>query len=238
MSESQVKKIKKVNNQIQQHSEKSPISHAERQLAITNAELSAQPVIGKDTTILDSRLGYACEIGDRCKVSHTTLDDYSYLSNDCDVTNTTMGKFCSIASHVRINPGNHPLPRVALHHFTYRASRYGLGEDEDRFFQWRSASPVTIGHDVWLGHGVVVLPGITIGNGAAIGAGTIVTKNVAPYSIVVGNPGKPLRLRFSAQDIDGLESLAWWDWPPLLFAERLEDFRQLSVAQFVKKYRA
>jgi len=209
---------------------------ADRNSLIAHAELSTQPLIGKETTVHESTIGYACEIGERCKVSHTILDDYSYLSSDCDVSNTTIGKFCSIASHVRINPGNHPLPRVALHHFTYRASRYGLGEDEDEFFQWRAESPVTIGHDVWLGHGVVVLPGVTIGNGAAIGAGTIVTKDVAPYSIVVGNPGKPLRKRFSEEDIAGLEALAWWNWSPLLLAERLDDFRQLSVADFVKKY--
>lgn len=209
---------------------------ADRNSLIAHAELSTQPLIGKETTVHESTIGYACEIGDRCKVSHSMLDDYSYLSSDCDVSNTTIGKFCSIASHVRINPGNHPLPRVALHHFTYRASRYGLGEDESEFFQWRAESPVTIGHDVWLGHGVVVLPGVTIGNGSAIGAGTIVTKDVAPYSIVVGNPGKPLRKRFSEEDIAGLEALAWWDWPPLLLAERLDYFRQLSVADFVKKY--
>jgi phosphonate metabolism protein (transferase hexapeptide repeat family) len=212
-------------------------SKAERKNMIASAELSTQPLIGKETTLHKSTLGYACEIGERCKVSHSTLNDYSYLSSDCDVINTTIGKFCSIASHVRINPGNHPLPRVALHHFTYRASRYGLGVDEDAFFQWRASSPVTIGHDVWLGHGVVVLPGVTIGNGAAIGAGTIVTKDIAPYSIVVGNPGKVLRSRFSEEEISGLEKLAWWDWPPLLLAERLDDFRQLSVAEFVDKYR-
>ena len=155
------------------HLEKNHIKEdrVERQTVISNAELSAQPLVGKDTSVYESTLGYACEIGDRCKVAHTTLQDFSYLSSDCDVINTTIGKFCSIASHVRINPGNHPLPRVALHHFTYRASRYGLGEDEEDFFQWRAESPVTIGHDVWLGHGVVVLAGVTIGNGAAIGAG-------------------------------------------------------------------
>ena len=206
--------------------------------AIENAELSSQPLIGKDTKIKDSYLGYACEIGDRCKLVSSSLDDFSYISDDCDVINTRIGKFCSIAAHTRINPGNHPLPRVALHHFTYRSSRYGFGEDEDDFFQWRAGNPVTIGHDVWLGHGVVVLPGVTIGNGAAIGAGTIVTKDVDPYSIVVGNPGKPLRKRFSDATIASLDSLQWWDWPPLLLAERLMDFRELSADEFIEKYQA
>lgn len=209
----------------------------ELELAIQQAELSNEPVIGKETNIKNSTLGYACEIGDRCKVVETSLDDFSYLSSDSDVINTRIGKFCSIASHTRINPGNHPLPRVALHHFTYRASRYGFGQDESEFFEWRASSPVTIGHDVWLGHGVVVLPGVSIGNGAAIGAGTIVTKDVEPYAIVVGNPGKPLRKRFSNETIEGLESLAWWDWEPRVLADRLLDFRQLSAEAFVEKYK-
>ena len=58
--------------------------------------------------------------------------------------------------------------------------------------------PVTLGHDVWIGHGVVVLPGVRIGSGAAIGAGSIVTKDVPPFAVVVGNPGRVLRMRFSA----------------------------------------
>jgi phosphonate metabolism protein (transferase hexapeptide repeat family) len=204
--------------------------------AIDNAELAEVPKIGKDCQIKNSQFGYACEVGDRCKIGNSSLDDFSYISDDSDVINTKIGKFCSIAAHTRINPGNHPLERVALHHFTYRASRYGMGTDEDSFFQWRAKHDVNIGHDVWLGHGVVVLPGITIGNGAAIGAGTIVTKDVSPYEIVVGNPGKPLRKRFDDETIVGLESLCWWDWPPELLSERVDDFRHLEPKEFIKKY--
>ncbi|MEO0443317.1 MAG: DapH/DapD/GlmU-related protein [Pseudomonadota bacterium] len=205
--------------------------------AIEHAELSHQPLIGEQCTIRNSDFGYACEVGDRCKIVNTCFDDYSYISDDSDVINTHIGKFCSIAAHTRINPGNHPLSRVAMHHFTYRASRYGFGEDEQNFFQWRASQPVKIGHDVWLGHGAVVLAGVTIGNGCAIGAGAIVTKDVEPYTIVVGNPGKPLRKRFSDALIHGLEALAWWDWPAELLAERLEDFRHLPPVDFIAKYR-
>ncbi|MGH1440402.1 MAG: DapH/DapD/GlmU-related protein [Cellvibrionaceae bacterium] len=202
----------------------------------SSAELTDTPIFGQDCHIKKSEFGYACEVGDRCKIVNTTFDDFSYISDDSDVINSTIGKFCSIAAHTRINPGNHPLERVALHHFTYRASRYGLGQDEAEFFQWRADQPVVIGHDVWLGHAAVVLAGVTIGNGAAIGAGAIVTKDVEPYSIMVGNPAKPLRRRFSYEVIAGLENLAWWDWPLDLLAERLGDFRKLEPQQFIDKY--
>lgn len=88
------------------------------QAAIPSAELAQPPWIGKDCQLKEAIFGYACEVGDRCKVVNTRLGDYSYLSDDTDIINTTIGKFCSIASHFRIDPGNHPLTRVALHHFS------------------------------------------------------------------------------------------------------------------------
>ncbi len=202
------------------------------------AKLAESPSIGHDCHLADAHFGVACEVGNRCKIVNTCFGDYSYISDDSDVINTSIGKFCSIAAHTRINPGNHPLSRVALHHFTYRASRYGFGDDETEFFQWRSEKPVTIGHDVWLGHGAIILAGVTIGNGAAIGAGAVVTKDVEPYAIVVGNPARELRKRFSDDVIAGLESLCWWDWSPALLAERLRDFRTLEPLAFIEKYRA
>lgn len=49
---------------------------------------------------------------------------------------------------------------------------------------------VIIGNDVWIGANVIILPGVTIGDGVVIGAGSIVTKSVADYKIVCGNPAK------------------------------------------------
>lgn len=214
----------------------SDLNQPEVRASILQAELGREPLIGTDCSIRNSELGYACEVGDRCKLINSSLDDYSYISDDSDVINSRIGKFCSIAAHTRINPGNHPLERAAMHHFTYRASRYGFGEDETSFFEWRASHVVEIGHDVWLGHGVVVLPGVKIGNGAAVGAGTIVTKDIPPFAIVVGNPGRIVRMRFSEALIERLERLAWWHWSPATLADRLKDFRTLGTEAFVDKY--
>ncbi len=58
-----------------------------------------------------------------------------------------------------------------------------------------SLGPVTLGNDCWIGMGVCILPGVTIGDGCVIGAGSVVTHDLEPYSVAVGNPAKPIRSR-------------------------------------------
>jgi hypothetical protein len=181
-------------------------------------------------------LGPWTEVGKRTKLDETIMGDYSYICNDGDVIYTTIGKFCSIASHVRINPGNHPLQRAALHHFTYRSKQFDLGEDDPAFFDWRRASHVRIGNDVWIGHGATVMPGVTIGDGAVIGSGAVVTKDVAPFTIVAGVPAKVLRKRFSDETCQKLASLKWWDWPHDILKERMPSFRELEAEAFADLY--
>jgi phosphonate metabolism protein (transferase hexapeptide repeat family) len=143
--------------------------------------LGVEPLVHEGAMVRGCTLGRYTEIGTRASVVESELGDYSYISNDTDVIYSGIGKFCSIAAHVRINPGNHPMERASQSHFTYRASRYFPGEtDEAEFFDWRRSHAVTIGHDVWIGHGAVVLAGRSIGTGAVLAAGAIVTKDVAP----------------------------------------------------------
>ncbi len=199
-------------------------------------KLGAEPFIHPTAQVRDSRFGAYCEVGARTKVSECSFGDYSYIVNDADIIYATVGKFCSIAAHTRINPGNHPLERVALNHFTYRSSAYGLGEDDADFFQWRRDHHVTLGNDVWIGHGAILLPGVSVGNGAAIGAGAVVSKDVPPFAIVVGVPGRVLRYRFTPEIIAALERIAWWDWPHEQLRDGLRDFRSMTAEDFCAKY--
>jgi phosphonate metabolism protein (transferase hexapeptide repeat family) len=165
------------------------------------------------------------------------MGDYSYVMNDAQITYTTIGKFCSIAAMTRINPGNHPMQRASQAHFTYRASAYFPGEsDEAEFFAWRRSHRVHIGHDVWIGHGAIVLPGRNIGTGAVIAAGAIVTKDVPDYTIMAGNPARPIRRRFPEDVGERLAALAWWNWDHATLRAALPDFRKLAVEDFVDKY--
>jgi phosphonate metabolism protein (transferase hexapeptide repeat family) len=203
---------------------------------MVSKKLGEKPRIHTSAIIIDSELGAWTEVGARTTILESILGDYSYVVNDSNITYTKVGKFCSIAAHTRINPGNHPLERASLHHFTYRSRQYDLGQDDKSFFDWRRSHSVTIGHDVWIGHGAVVLPGVKIGTGAAIGAGAVVSKDVPTFTVVAGVPAKPIRERFPEAVQEALLRISWWDWPRETLLPALDDFRNLSANDFAKKY--
>jgi phosphonate metabolism protein (transferase hexapeptide repeat family) len=198
--------------------------------------LGEVPSIHRTASVRATSFGRFCEVGARTKVAESVFGDYAYVVNDSDIIYTDVGKFCSIAAHVRINPGNHPLERVALSHFTYRSSSYGLGPDDSAFFDWRRSFRCAMGHDAWVGHGAVILPGVKLGNGAAVGAGAIVAKDVSPFAVVVGTPAKIVRYRFTPEIIAALERIAWWDWTHDALRLGLADFRAMSAEAFCRKY--
>ncbi|MEM8877147.1 MAG: DapH/DapD/GlmU-related protein [Pseudomonadota bacterium] len=201
--------------------------------------LSETPLIHPDAMVTDCRLGRYTEVGARTQIAESQLGDYSYIVNDGEVIYTTVGKFCSIAANVRINPGNHPMDRASQSHFTYRASRYfDDADDEPGLFDWRRDSPVSIGHDVWIGHGAIILPGRSVGTGAVVAAGAVVTRDVAPYQIVAGVPAKPVRARFEPDTAEAMQAIAWWNWTHDRLREALDDFRKLSARDFVTRYQA
>jgi phosphonate metabolism protein (transferase hexapeptide repeat family) len=199
-------------------------------------KLGLEPSIHPTATVSKSRLGIYTEVGPRTQIASSELGDYSYIVNDGDIINSRIGKFCSLAAMVRINPGNHPMHRASQHHFTYRSHQFDMGPEDPEVFKERRTREVVLGHDVWVGHGAVVLPGVTVGTGAVVAAGAVVSKDVAPYTIVAGVPAKPIRRRFSEAMETALLRIAWWDWSYALLKDALPDFRKLSVERFVEKY--
>lgn len=197
--------------------------------------LGEKPWIHQSCRIYESKVGSWTDLGENCILVETSFGDYSYAAGDMSIIYSDIGKFCSIASHVRINPVNHPMGRVTQHHCTYRRVQFGFGTvDDEAFFDWRRSHKCVVGHDVWIGHGAVIMPGVNIGTGAVIGAGAIVTKDVEPYTIVVGVPAKPLRKRFSDETIKKLLDSAWWDWDRKTLEERFNDFADIDG--FIEKY--
>ena len=200
-------------------------------------KLSETPLVHPTAQVTNSTLGRYTEIGERSRFHDSELGDYSYLVQDCGVWAARIGKFSNIAAACRINATNHPTWRATLHHFTYRASDYwDDAAVEEEFFDWRRSNGVSIGHDTWLGMAQPVLPGVTVGDGAAIGAGAVVSKDVAPYTIVGGVPAKPIRERFPRAIAERFQALAWWDWDHDRLRAALEDFRALTAAEFLEKH--
>jgi phosphonate metabolism protein (transferase hexapeptide repeat family) len=211
-----------------------------RQISPSNREsspLGLEPRIDPTARVRKCVLGPYTSIGPRTSMIESTFGDYSYVCDGCSIVWADIGKFCSIASANRINPGNHPMWRAALHHFTYRSESYGFAvEDDHEFFEWRKEHRVTLGNDVWIGHGAVILPGVRIGTGAGIGAGAVVSKDVPPFAIVGGVPAKHIRFRFPEKVQEGLLKLAWWDWPREKLEIAMPDLRKFSAEEFVEKY--
>jgi acetyltransferase-like isoleucine patch superfamily enzyme len=132
---------------------------------------------------------------------------------------TKIGRYCSFAEDVYIYNANHTLRFKSTHPFFYNPS---LGYVETEHISRRC---IEIGNDVWIGQNAIILASVnSIGDGAVIGAGTVVTKNVPDFAVVVGNPGKVVKYRFSEQTIRKLKQERWWDKDIEDLQAKLEDF--------------
>ena len=144
-----------------------------------------------------------------------------------------IGKFCQIAASVEfvMNDANHQMNAVTTFPF-YTLEGWEMNTPDPSEMPFKGDT--VIGNDVWIGQNAVVLPGVHIGDGAIIGANSVVGSDVDPYTIVVGNPAKPLRKRFDDELIELLLKFKWWDKSveeinsliPILTCSELEKVRK------------
>jgi len=122
-----------------------------------------------------------------------------------------IGSFCSIADRVEVFlGGNHRPDWVTTYPFPSFADRWPNARGIEGVPS--TNGDVVIGNDVWIGSNATILSGVTVGDGAVIGTDSCVTRDVAPYAIVAGNPAQLLRLRFDEATIARLLALRWWEW--------------------------
>ena len=170
-----------------------------------------------------------CFIKNTLRNPNIIVGDYTYYDDPLDAENfernvlyhypfigdkLIIGKFCAIAKGAQfiMNGANHKVSGIS----TYPFQIFGNG--------WEKVMPgegdlpykgdTVIGNDVWIGYEALIMPGVKVGNGAIIASRSVVTSDVPAYTVVGGNPAKPVRARFAPEVVAQLESLAWWDQSP------------------------
>ena len=167
-----------------------------------------------------------CFLKNIIKNPNIIVGDYTYYDDFEDVHNfeknvkyhfdfigdkLIIGKFCMIASNVTfiMNGANHLTESISAYPFAI----FGEGwQDAMKGKSYPTKGDTIIGNDVWIGFNVIIMAGVHIGDGAIIASNTAVTKDVAAYSIVGGNPVKEIKKRFSEKKIAKLLEIKWWNW--------------------------
>lgn len=100
---------------------------------------------------------------------------------------------------------------------------------------WDNKGDIVVGNDVWIGYEATILSGVKIGDGAIIGAKAVVTRDVRPYSVVVGVPAKEIKQRFDSETIEKLQGLKWWDWPHEKIRQAIPHLKNGTIDQLFGK---
>jgi acetyltransferase-like isoleucine patch superfamily enzyme len=175
---------------------------------------------------------------DPVAAGHLTVGEHSYGWPQVnvypgDTGKVRIGRFTATAADVEVFVGgNNRTDWVSSYPFRIMFDLPGALQDGAP----SSRGDVEIGHDVWIGKGSKILSGVRVGNGAVIGAYSVVPRDVRPYAIVVGNPAVEVRRRFTDEQIDMLQRIAWWDWPLQQILEAVPMLSTDNVGAFIDRW--
>lgn len=147
--------------------------------------------------------------------------------------NTTVGRYCSLSQHCFILNRNHGMSFIGVTPYLYNTN---IGVVTDNAGMDHLSCELS--DDVWMGHNSILTPSVRkVGRGAVIAAGAIVTKDVAPYAVMAGNPAREIRRRFTPEQIEGIEATRWWEWDLEELKRRVHDEPDLIYrpAQYLER---
>jgi acetyltransferase-like isoleucine patch superfamily enzyme len=167
-------------------------------------------------------------------ISGSIIGRGTYIGRDSLLDNSMIGRFCSIASNVKIIAATHPTETFVSTHPSFYSLKKQAGftfVNNQLYNEFKLVDNfyVVIGNDVWIGSDVILIGGIRIGDGAIILAGSVVAKDVDPYSIVGGISAKHIRYRFNANIVDRLMNIKWWNWDLEKIKKRKETLTDINI---------
>lgn len=173
------------------------------------------------------------DIGDRLTMGRYTYGKPLVRWYEGDRCSVRIGSFCSMADDIVMTiGGDHPIDWPSIYPFRMRLHLPGAITDGLP----GTKGDIEIGNDVWIGRGARILSGVNIGDGAVVGAYTVVAKDVRPYAVVVGNPAREVRRRFTDPQVDAMLAIAWWDWPEERILENIEYLNQPDIEGFIRRF--
>jgi acetyltransferase-like isoleucine patch superfamily enzyme len=157
------------------------------------------------------------------RLRNATLGEFSYVARNCQIYNT------KVVTGMGAHPSNQFVSSHPLFYSTLGQAGGLSIVDKNLFDEFPSTE---IGNDVWIGNNAIIKYGIKIGDGAIIGSGAVVTKDVAPYSIVGGVPAKLIKYRFTEEQMVQLNKLQWWNKDLEWLKKHKDEFSNIDT--FVK----
>lgn len=183
--------------------------------------------IGDNSNLVNCNISNYVAINRNCVLDHSDMGTGSYINQNTTLKNVIIGKFCCISWNVCLYGGsshNYLAPSM----YTAYHWKHIFGNTKDVTTEKKKS---IIGNDVWIGNGAIIINAVSIGDGSIIGAGTVVTKDVPPYSVVVGVPGKVIKKRFDDKTIERLLDIKWWDWPHDIISQHEEILRIKPISE-------
>lgn len=256
--------LSKFNPEIKNTSFLSTINSERYKVLITSDNKDIYDEIRKEITTYISEenvvdLFPKIKIEDKRKPIRTKVGKYSYGPLCDHWLVESVGAFSCFAMGTEV-VSNHTVSYISTHPFLYNGvdkenkcikgeAWWSISEEDERKIidapeYFLGVNPkgkrtkfkrITIGNDVWLGRNVIITNSANIGNGVIAGAGAIITKDVPDYAVVLGVPARIVRYRYTKEQIEKLNKIAWWDWPDEVIRKRYDDF-YIGIDDFIKKY--